>query len=1297
MRRIHLDLRHLESSHRFEVRVQGRRYKLHPHSDETLAAAASSDPAFVALPPPAQAQFGHFADIALDHVAGDTPVHLHVVEPEQEGIHLPKVVAMTILIPEPYLRRFWERHLAFYAQPLRKIRSLHRHTVRRRPRVYSGKLAALGVTFITADRDLAVETLINSQHLVTQFDTAAALVAHHPNLANIQPSTTANILNNHILPDPDVDPDQYNAMQLLAQTIVAAGPDWSPVIPCTDQDGNPLTAGYSLLDPDGSGIKEGQALYTYGLTDDVATQLAPPCAGANRSASGDMTLANQTWSPVTGTSAFVREGGTKEAATPQASGGPVYKWTVNEQTDHHGVSVDSGSIVINPANQFSIDAANSYLRTLYAGYQLLDDKGNPIGDKTKLYSISATNTILGIPVSTDPTALQFNLGSAPSVRLYFGSLGTSDWDGDVSTPGALLTCLWQYGIPIVFLIAGKAITSTSAFNKIVNDRDLTVAAIAVAFPIVGGGVATGAALLNTKKVLFAFANAVLGIVVQKGLEALGKWLLSQVAAGAISNAFGPVGWVLRAAAALMNFEQIAITTGEVLSSPANITVTVSRAIDVSLTLLPDPRHGEAGKPQTAVWPSIARRYVVTLQYKDGTNRQLTGELPTTTDDTPLPLLFVSVPAGGQFRIIAGVYSASGWLAGSWQSDWLDAVPNQGSTLELGPHRITENLVPLAPDTQYVFMERIVAADKTFAWQAGSPPTATLTALNCSAANSLCELVGITLNNSAYQIGYAWRASGQNLPPDSPTAPPSQDQLYVMQNLSVLAHPGSVLKTSDIGLTNRPGIGYAPSTNKRNEVDQTNFIIDPRGSVMNLRQVVLDDAIGTFGLGQSGLLSWGQFPLANLDAMAIHPSNMVLACSFKDSKLLLASLPPKPSQDADAPSAVLVSGEGIRQGLVRGPKAMTVAPDGRILVLESSNLRVQAFDTKGNPVPSFTPGRAFFQLPTASVAASLDQGQVPDALADALIANGIGFLFTLSTDFVAQLNSGTFSPEKDPLIAALSQDGVILAYDPEHMGDPKLSATITVVTAGQSWIIRDPRGFAWQVLLQDGVLNVSSRLTAARIQVITAGARWLVVDQTSLQAWKLLPSTADPSQTLVYLCLSFFPLRAPRVGTATFLDMAVEAQGYMYVLYYLGDGSQPSDYILDVYSPDGSFCLRSPDPSVTRAPQNVVAGRIAVDIWRNLFGLTYEALRSPWGTPQPGIGHWTPTPPLFSLPLSAQRDLNQQNIGAIARDFAAQGITLSNQAFIDIIDPNGAWQVKDQTVIYNIYRSGDGLQTYAIPA
>jgi len=1302
MPRIHFDLRHIAATDRLEIRFRGKRFKLQPHGKESLAAAAAEDPAFRALPPQAHACFGHFADIAAAQDMGDTPIHVHVVEPEQNGAFLPKVVAMTILIPEAHLLKFWERQLKLYTQPLHRIRSLRRHTVRRRPQVFSAKLADLGVTSLGvhslgADLAQVAQTLVETQFIVTPLDTAATLVSYHPNLANIQSGTAANIRNNHILPDPDIDPDQYNAMQLLKNSIVAAGDDWSPVIPCTDQNGKPLTAAYDLTDPDGSGIKQGDALFTYGLADDVNTQLAPACAGANQSASDDMTLANQTWSPTTGTSSLMSDAGSANGAGAVRAAAPSYKWTVNEQTDHHGVSVDTGSIKIDPSNAFSIDAGNSYLRTLYTGYQLLDDAGNPIGSKTKLYSIGATNTILGIPVSTDPTPLQFNLGAASAVRLYFGSLGTSDWDEDFSTPGALLTCLWQYGIPIVFMLAGQAITSTATFNKIVNDRDLTVAAIGVAFPIVGGGLATGSALLSTKTMMLKFANVVLSIVVQKGMDALGKWLLAQVKAGAIKDSFGPVGWALRAAAALMSFELMAITTGEVLSSPACITATVSRALDVSLTLLPDPRHGEAGKPETAVWPAIARRYVVTLQYKQGTSRQLTGELPAVTSNKPLPLVFSTVPAGGKFRIIAGVYSASGWLAGSWQSDWLDAIPNQGTTLALGNFSITENLVPLAPDTQYVFKERIVTQAGSFAWQAGNPPTATLASLNCSAANSLCELVGITLNNSAYQIGYSWRASSQNLPPDSASAPPSQNQLYVMQNLSVLADPGSRLKTADIGLTNRPGMAYAPSINPKDQIDQTNFILDPRGSVMNLRQVVLDDKIGSFGLGAANLPSWGQFPLANLDALAIHPSNMVLACSFKDSKLMLLPLPAAPSKDADAPVALLVSGEGIRQGLVRGPKAMTVAPDGRILVLESSNMRVQAFDTKGGQVPSFTPEKPWFQIPTSSVAAALDQGKMPDALADALVANGIGFLFTLPIDFVAQLNAASFSPQKDPLIAALSQNDVTLSYDPDHMSDPTLSASITVVTAGQNWIIRDPRGFAWQIVLQDNILNVSSRTAVVRVETITAGAQWLVVNQATLQAWKLVPSSADPTQTLVYLCLSFFPLRSPRVGQTTYLDMAVEAQGYIYVLSYTGDGSQPSNYILDVYAPDGSFCLRSPDPSVTSTPQNVVAGKIAVDIWRNLYGLTYETLTSPTKTPQPGIGHWTPTPPLFSLPLSAQADLNQLNIGAIVRDFAANGITLSNQAFILVVDPLGAWQVKDQATIYHVYRSGGGLQTYAIPA
>src|SRR6202012_224220 len=130
---------------------------------------------------------------------------------------------------------------------------------------------------------------------------------------------------------------------------------------------------------------------------------------------------------------------------------------------------------------------------------------------------------------------------------------------------------------------------------------------------------------------------------------------------------------------------------------------------------------------------------------------------------------------------------------------------------------------------------------------GLPPSAPLTSLVCGGDGTLCELVGITINDSAFQVGYAWRASGMGLPPDDPTAPPSNDQLYAVQNLSLLARPMSRLKTSGIGLRNRPAIAYAPSTNAAAVVDETNFVVDPRAGGMNLRRVTLEDNRTTFGL------------------------------------------------------------------------------------------------------------------------------------------------------------------------------------------------------------------------------------------------------------------------------------------------------------------------------------------------------------------------------------------------------------------------------------------------------------------
>ncbi len=204
-----------------------------------------------------------------------------------------------------------------------------------------------------------------------------------------------------------------------------------------------------------------------------------------------------------------------------------------------------------------------------------------------------------------------------------------------------------------------------------------------------------------------------------------------------------------------------------------------------------------------------------------------------------------------------------------------------------------------------------------------------------------------------------------------------------------------------------------------------------------------------------------------------------------------------------------------------------------------------------------------------------------------------------------------------------------------------------------------------------------------------------MDGVSGAAFKLEPGTAG--KTAVRNCRSFFTLKGLRDRVLTYLDLAVEAQGYVYVLSHQQDGSEPGDYLLDVYGPDGSWIFRTPDPSKSKTPQSVVAGKLAVDIWRNLYALTYETVHGPNGDPQPGVAHWTPTPPLFTLPASRQAGYEQPNIGAVQQDFAAHSVQLSKDAFVSKLTPNGAWQVKDGAAVWDVYRSGDGLQVYSLSA
>jgi hypothetical protein len=80
---------------------------------------------------------------------------------------------------------------------------------------------------------------------------------------------------------------------------------------------------------------------------------------------------------------------------------------------------------------------------------------------------------------------------------------------------------------------------------------------------------------------------------------------------------------------------------------------------------------------------------------------------------------------------------------------------------------------------------------------------------------------------------------------------------------------------------------------------------------------------------------------------------------------------------------------------------------------------------------------------------------------------------------------------------------------------------------------------------------------------------------------------------------------------TYLDVAVEGAGYVYVLSYADSGSSAANYRLDVYTPTGQFLSRT---------ARVAAGNIAVDLYRNVYTLNYETMaNSP--RVEPSLSQW----------------------------------------------------------------------------
>lgn len=112
---------------------------------------------------------------------------------------------------------------------------------------------------------------------------------------------------------------------------------------------------------------------------------------------------------------------------------------------------------------------------------------------------------------------------------------------------------------------------------------------------------------------------------------------------------------------------------------------------------------------------------------------------------------------------------------------------------------------------------------------------------------------------------------------------------------------------------------------------------------------------------------------------------------------------------------------------------------------------------------------------------------------------------------------------------------------------------------------------------------------------------------------------------------------PLSSAGTYMDLAVDGASQMYLLYYTGDGSAPADYRVDVYTSQGA-------PLATNSP-GVNVAHMAVDYWRSIFGVNFDALvvagtTSPHVDPalgviEPSVSRFDPSTPADSAAVETQ--------------------------------------------------------------
>jgi hypothetical protein len=894
---LHFDLGHLGDDGPFTLHVGAQRYTLCRHTRQTLAEARRNNAALGLLP-----------RVSPSHYAG--PVRL-----PGQGVVLLRVSGPRLRQEEPLDRLV---HTAIWVPRQHRLTALaQRRAVGRAPSLT--KWAAVG----RGSPVIADKVIVDLDDYQTAQEAAVSLIFHHPEMMALHSDPAALVLE---------DIREAAGLDNLSAAIY---------VQAVTHKSDPSQPNWVISKPGTDFRTGGEADPIYVWSAATVAAMAEPLQSALEITKNDLLLELQCWT--------VQRAITAVSRAPSAAG-PIgaaeANYTVKELTPQSGVtnsfSYDRSS------KQATITLTNSYLRWLQVSLDQYGPKGERVADTTTLGYLSPVDTIMAVPLPAQPSNFPFTfVAAASSATISMGGLGQTPISTTYDLRGLLLTVVFNYAIPTIFIALGVGVgqfedeweeTVKETVSKVLMGAELLLEG-----PI--GGAITGG--LSLEDIITLIGNCAASLLTQvlTDAELLASFVAQVAGEEAAQDATPFIGWISAALGAASDVASMIETSVEVARSPATMALSVLRTMDLQVTVDPDPaHHGQ--------WPATATTFTITVTYNAGPIYTLSGEMDPTTQHGPIVRTLTDLPAGGSLVVSTGFYSATGWLAGQGATSSIPAQPNQGSTL-IATITITENLVPLTATTSYAFKEKLGYANGIRVWLPASSgaPTETVSDLNMSnVGNNLGALGELGLNEPLSALAYLWSASGQDLPLAGSGNKRFSGQEYTYQSISDGAAPESGLKFPGEGYIAPPCIALPPPTMAAPVADGFLLVLDASDTFMQLRALSLQP-------GQPILpapdLSFGRF-VSPVDDLAIHPAGYAVALSTATCKLQIVKLGTQLA-DSDAPAASIYSGRGTRAGLLSDPRAVSCSLD-KILVLDSTPTYPQgciaAFDFKGNPAYCF---------------------------------------------------------------------------------------------------------------------------------------------------------------------------------------------------------------------------------------------------------------------------------------------------------------------------------------------------------